>query len=167
MKKQIIILAMILAPLTLCAQQKFGHVNSQLIIPSMPEYTQAQTDMQKLEQQYTEDLKRLEDEFTKKSEEYNAQAETLPQNIKERREKELQELYQRMQQYYQESQTNLQQAQQEKFATINEKLLKVIKEVGTEGNFLYIFDLGSGIPFINETMSIDVTEQVKTKLGIK
>lgn len=167
MKKQILILAMILAPLTLCAQQKFGHVNSQLIIPTMPEYTTAQNEMQDLQKQYEDDLKRLEDEFSKKNEEYSSQSEGLPQNIKERREKELQDLYQRMQQYYQESQQNLQQAQQEKFNKINEKLLQAIKEVGTEGNFLYIFDLGSGIPFINETMSVDVTDQVKAKLGIK
>ena len=89
MKRQIIILALILAPLTVFGQQKFGHVNSSLIVPSMPEFTQAQTDLQNLQKQYEDDLKRLEDEFTKKSEEYNAQAESLPQNIKERREKEL------------------------------------------------------------------------------
>lgn len=166
MKKHLIMLALVLAPLTISAQ-KFGHVNTQVIIPSMPEYTQAQAELQNLEKQYTDDLKRLEDEFTKKNEEYTSQQETLPQNIKERREKELQDLYTRMQQYYQESGQNLDQARQEKLQAINEKLLKAIKEVGTEGGYLYIFDLGSGIPFINETMSTDVTEQVKAKLGIK
>ena len=167
MKRQIIILALILAPLTVFGQQKFGHVNSSLIVPSMPEFTQAQTDLQNLSKQYEDDLKRLEDEFTKKSEEYNAQAESLPQNIKERREKELQDLYQRMQQYYQESQQNLQQANNEKMQAINEKVTTAIKAVGTENNFVYIFDMSSGIPFINEAISVDVTEQVKAKLGIK
>lgn len=167
MKKHLFILALLLAPLTVFAQQKFGHINSADIIQLMPEYTQAQTDLQNLEKQYTDDLKRLEDEFTKKQEEYTAQAEGLPQNIKERREKELQDLYTRMQQYYQESGQNLEQARQEKMAAINEKLLKVIKEVGTEGNYIYIFDIASGIPFINETISVDVTAVVKTKLGIK
>lgn len=167
MKKQLIILALMLAPLTVIAQQKFGHVNSATIIQAMPEYTQAQTDLQNLEKQYTDDLKRLEDEFTKKNEEYTAQQESLPQNIKERREKELQDLYTRMQQYYQESGQNLEQARQEKMTAITEKISKAIKEVGSEGNFLYIFDITSGIPFINETVSIDVTDQVKTKLGIK
>ncbi|MBO7466481.1 MAG: OmpH family outer membrane protein [Bacteroidaceae bacterium] len=166
MKRQIITLALILAPIAMFGQ-KFGHVNSQLIVPSMPEWTQAQTEMQNLEKQLTDDLKRLEDEFTKKSEEYNSQAESLPQNIKERREKELQDLYQRMQQYYQESQQQLMQADQEKKAAINEKVTAAIKAIGSEGNFVYIFDLSSGIPFINETISIDVTDQVKAKLGIK
>jgi len=166
MKKHLIILALMLAPLTMSAQ-KFGHVNSQTIVQAMPEWKQAQTDIQNLQKQYEDDLKRLEDEFTKKSEEYNTQKATLPQNIQERREKELQDLYTRMQQYYQESQQNLQQASMEKQQAVNEKILKAIKEVGTEGGYLYIFDVSSGIPFINETLSTDVTEQVKTKLGIK
>ena len=88
MKKQIIILALMLAPLTTFAQ-KFGHVNSESIIQVLPEWAQAQTELQNLSKQYEDDLKRLEDEFTKKNEEYNAQQATLPDNIKERREKEL------------------------------------------------------------------------------
>lgn len=166
MKKQLIILALMLAPLTVFAQ-KFGHVNSQNIIQVMPEWTQAQTEIQNLQKQYEDDLKRLEDEFTKKNEEYNTQKASLPQNIQERREKELQDLYTRMQQYYQESQQQLQQANQEKLTAINEKVTAAIKAIGSEGNFVYIFDLSSGIPFINETISIDVTDQVKAKLGIK
>lgn len=167
MKKQLIILALMLAPLTVIAQQKFGHVNSATIIQAMPEYTQAQTDLQNLEKQYTDDLKRLEDEFTKKNEEYTAQQESLPQNIKERREKELQDLYTRMQQYYQESQQNLGKANQEKMAAIMDKVLNAIKEVGVEGSYVYIMDSTSGAAFINEAISIDVTDAVKAKLGIK
>lgn len=155
-----------LAPLTVFAQ-KFGHVNSENIIKVMPEWQQAQTDLQNLQKQFEDDLKRLEDEFTKKSEEYNAQQATLPDQIKERREKELQDLYTRMQQYYQESRTKLDQAGMEKQQAINEKILKAIKEIGAEGGYLYIFDVSSGIPFINETISVDVTDQVKAKLGIK
>lgn len=166
MKKQLIILALMLAPLTVFAQ-KFGHVNSQNIIQVMPEWTQAQTEIQNLQKQYEDDLKRLEDEFTKKNEEYNTQKASLPQNIQERREKELQDLYTRMQQYWQESRQNLDQASMEKQQAINEKILKAIKEIGTEGGYLYIFDVSSGIPFINETLSTDVTDLVKAKLGIK
>lgn len=166
MKKQLIILALMLAPLTVFAQ-KFGHVNSQNIIQVMPEWSQAQTEIQNLQKQYEDDLKRLEDEFTKKNEEYTTQKASLPQNIQERREKELQDLYTRMQQYYQESQQNLQQASMEKQQAINEKILKAIKDIGTEGGYLYIFDVSSGIPFINETLSTDVTDLVKAKLGIK
>ena len=72
-----------------------------------------------------------------------------------------------MQQFYQNSQQELAQASQEKMAALTEKESKVIKEVGVAGGYLYIFDIASGIPYISETLSTDVTAQVKAKLGIK
>jgi hypothetical protein len=48
-----------------------------------------------------------------------------------------------------------------------EKITKAIKEVGVAGGYLYIFDTSSGIPYISETLSTDVTGAVKAKLGIQ
>ena len=109
----------------------------------------------------------METELAKKGEAYEKEKATLPVNIQQRREQELQELYGRMQQYYQQSQTELQQASQEKMAMLSEKISKAIKEVGVAGGYLYIFDVASGIPYISETLSTDVTAAVKAKLGIK
>lgn len=166
MNKKLIAILFLMAPLAIFAQ-KFGHLNSADIIQVMPEYTAAQTELQKLEKQYSDELKMMETELSKKSEEYEAQKATLPANIQQRREQELQELYGRMSQYYQQSQQELAQASQEKMATLTEKITKAIKEVGVAGGYLYIFDVASGIPYISETLSTDVTAQVKAKLGIK
>lgn len=166
MNKKLIAILFLMAPLAIFAQ-KFGHLNSADIIQVMPEYTAAQTELQKLEKQYSDELKMMETELSKKSEEYEAQKATLPANIQQRREQELQELYGRMQQYYQTSQQELAQASQEKMAALTEKITKAIKEVGVAGGYLYIFDKASGIPYISETLSTDVTAAVKAKLGIQ
>ena len=50
---------------------------------------------------------------------------------------------------------------------ISEKVGKAINEVGAAGGYVYVMDVTAGIPFINETISTDVTNQVKAKLGIK
>jgi len=39
--------------------------------------------------------------------------------------------------------------------------------VGQDGGYVYIMDMGSGIPYISSTLSKDVTAEVKTKLGLK
>jgi outer membrane protein len=44
---------------------------------------------------------------------------------------------------------------------------KAIKEVGVAGGYVYIMDMTAGVPFISETLTTDVTDQVKGKLGIK
>ena len=166
MNKKLIAMLLLMAPLALFAQ-KFGHLNSADIIQVMPEYTAAQTELQNLEKQYTNELQLMESELAKKSEAYEKEKATLPANIQQRREQELQELYGKMQQYYQTSQQELAQASQEKMAALTEKITKASKEVGVAGGFLYIFDTASGIPYISETLSTDVTAQVKAKLGIK
>ena len=166
MNKKLIAMLFLMAPLALFAQ-KFGHLNSADIIQVMPEYTAAQTELQNLEKQYTNELQLLESQLATKSEAHEKEKATLPANIAQRHEQELQELYGKMQQYYQTSQQELAQASQEKMAALTEKITKAIKEVGVAGGFLYIFDTASGIPYISETLSTDVTAQVKAKLGIK
>lgn len=165
--KKLIVAALLALPMSLFAQQKFAHVNSATIIQAMPEYTAAQTELQALSKTYEDELKRMEDELKTKSDDYEKNQATLPEAVKQRRQTEMQDLYQRYQQYGQTSQQELQKAQQTKLSAITEKVSNAIKEVGTAGGYVYIMDLSSGIPFINEALSVDVTNQVKSKLGIK
>lgn len=164
--KKILMMALLLAPLSLFAQ-KFGHFNSAEIVQAMPEYATAQKEIQNLQQQYENELKRMQDELGKKGEEYNQQRDSLPENVRQRREQELDELYKRIQQSYQDNQQSLQKASAEKMQAINNKLTNAIKEIGTSGGYVYIMDTTAGIPYISTTLSTDVTSQIKTKLGLK
>ena len=148
------------------AQGKFGHVNSQEIIQAMPEFAKARTDIENLTKQYEADLKSMYEELQKKGEAYEKEQATLPQNIKERREKELAEMQQKIQQSYQDNQQALAKEQQDKMQAITTKVLDAIKAVGLAGNYVYIMDMGSGIPYISTTLSTDVTAEVKKKLGL-
>jgi outer membrane protein len=167
MKKFILCALCALCGLTASAQAKFGHVNTQEIIQSMPEFTAAQTEIQKLAEQYEADLKSMQDELQKKADAFEKEQATLPENIKTRRNQELNDLYQRIQQTYQDNQQAMQKAQQEKMQAITTKVLDAIKAVGQEGNYVYIMEMGAGIPYISTTLSTDVTAQVKAKLGLK
>ena len=165
--KKLFLALMMLLPMAAMAQAKFGHVNTQEIIQLMPEFTTARNEIEALTKQYEADLKLMQDELQKKGEAFEKEQATLPDNIKQRRQQELQDMYQKIQQSYQDNQQALQQAQQEKMQAITTKMLDAIKAVGTEGGYVYIMEMGSGIPFINTTLSTDVTAQVKAKLGLK
>lgn len=164
--KKFIIAALLVLPMSVFAQ-KFAHVNSTDIVQAMPEYTTAQTELQNLAKQYEDELKRMQEELQTKAEDYQKNQATLPDAVKQRREQELQELNTRLEQYYQTSQQQLQQAQAQKMQTIQQKIVAVIKELGVAGGYVYVMDTSSGIPFISETLSTDITSQVKAKLGIK
>ena len=163
--KKLLFMMLMLAPMAAMAQ-KFGHVNSQEIIQAMPEFTKARTDIEALTKQYETDLKSMQDELQKKAEAFEKEEATLPDNIKQRRQQELQEMYQKIQQSYQDNQQALAKEQQEKMQAITAKVLEAIKQVGSAGNYVYIMDVNSGIPYISTTLSTDVTAEVKTKLGL-
>ena len=75
--------------------------------------------------------------------------------------------YQKIQQSFQDNQQALAKAQQEKMQAITTKVLDAIKTVGQSGGYVYIMEMGAGIPYISTTLSTDVTAQVKTQLGLK
>ena len=164
--KKLLFMILMLTPIAVMAQ-KFGHVNTQDIIQAMPEYTKAKNEIDALQKQYEADLKSMQDELQKKPQDYEANEKTLPDNIKQRRQQELQEMYQKIQQSYQDNQQALAKASQEKMSAITAKVVDAIKQVGDAGGYVYIMELNGGIPYISNTLSTDVTAQVKTKLGLK
>jgi outer membrane protein len=149
------------------AQAKFGHVNTQEIFQLMPEVKVARAEIDTLTMKYENDLKQMQDELQKKGEAFEKEQATLPDNIKQRRQQELQDMYQKIQQSYQDNQQALQKEQQDKMQAITAKILEAIKKVGEEGEYVYIMETSGGIPFINPKFSIDVTAQVKAKLGLR
>jgi outer membrane protein len=166
MLKKIALLLMLILPMSVFAQ-KFGHIKTQEILTAMPEYTKAQTDIQTMQKQYDDEMKRLSEEIQKKFAAYQQEQANLPKNIQERRQKELQELNERGMQMQQDAQQQLQQSWMEMLEPIAKKIDDAIKAVGQEGGYVYIFDLNATqIPFVNETLSTDVTSAVKAKLGL-
>ena len=90
MKKTIIIALMAFMPFVAFAQ-KFGHVNTDDIIPMMSEYKTAQAKLETLQKQYGEEWEYMQNEYQKKISDYESQRETLPENIRARREQEIME----------------------------------------------------------------------------
>ena len=167
MLKKIALILLLIVPMSVCAQ-KFGHITTQEILTAMPDYVKAQTDIQTMQKQYEDEMKRAQEEFNKKFTAYQEEQANLPKNIQERRQKELQELSQKGMQMQQDAQQELERSWMSMLEPIAKKIDDAIKAVGQEGGYVYIFDLNATqIPFVNETLSTDVTGAVKTKLGIQ
>ena len=171
MLKNIALVMLLARPMGVFAQNlKFGHINAQEIITVMPEFTQAQTELQTLEKQLSDELQRSSEEFSKKYQEFQqAMAkDSLPANIAERRQNELQDMSQKIDQFRQKAMQDMEKAQSDKMAPIYKKLDDAIKAVGAAEGVIYIFDLArTAIPYINEAQSINLTSKVKAQLGIK
>ena len=80
-------------------------------------------------------------------------------------EQSLQEMYQKIQQAYADNQQKMQKSSQEKMMPISTKIQNAIKAVGKAGGYVYIMDVSAGIPYISETLSKDVSADVKAELN--
>lgn len=167
MFKKILILVLMLAPISAFAQ-KFAHYNTEEIAKVYPAYLTAQTELEALGKQYEEDLQEMQKELQTKFEKYQAEVnESTPANMRQRREQELNDLQQRIQQAYQDNQQAYQAEAAKKMQPIMQKLQEAVNAVLKEGGYVYGLDKATinGIA-INESLSTDVTAEIKKKLGI-
>ena len=155
---------MLCAPLTVFAQ-KFGHVDAQAVMQSLPEFIKARGEIEALSKQYENDMKAMQDEIQRKSDEYDKSKSTMNATQQQEVETNLQQMIQKFQQAYQDNQQALQKAQQEKMQPIMNKIMTAIKNVGKDGGYVYIMDITAGIPYISETLSKDVSAEVKAELN--
>ena len=162
--KKILIMLMLLAPMATFAQ-KFGHVDAQSIMQSMPEFIKARGDLEALSKQYENDLKAMQDEIQRKADEYEKTKSTMNATKQQETETNLNQLMQKYQQAYQDNQQELAKQQQEKMAPIMNKINTAIKNVGKNGGYVYIMDVSAGIPYISDTLSKDVTADVKAEVN--
>lgn len=164
-KKVILVLAMAVALPVAMSAQKFGIVDAQTVLTSLPDFTKMQEQITEASKKYEDEFKNLSAELDRKISEYQALPEDSPKQIRERRESELQELDQKIQQFRNTASQDLQRQQQTLMAPIEQKLIEAIKAVGQEGGFTLIFQDGQALYQGKDV--IDVTADVKAKLGIK
>lgn len=147
---------------------KFGHINTDELIRSMPEYDSAMAKLQKTQKELTNALELMQVEFNNKYESYNKEVKNLTDLVRQTKEQELADMNQRIQEFQTNAQTRLQEEQTALTQPIFTKVDKAIKDVGKENSFIYIFDIARGqVVYFDETKSTNITQLVKTKLGIK
>ena len=168
MIKKFLLAICVAIPAMISAQTaKFGTVDVEAIIPNMPEYTQANTQLQEATTKYESEYKTLQDEMNKKMAEFQQLSNdpNTPQSIKDRRVQEIQEMDERAKQFLATARQDLDRQNAQLMQPIQEKMVNAIKQVGAENGFTMIFPIGAAV--YESTDVIDVTPLVKAKLGIQ
>ena len=163
--KKLFLLVMLCAPMTLMAQ-KFGHLDSQALIQSLPEAIKVQSELEAQGKIYENALKEMQDELQKKADDYDKQKSTMNDTKKAETENQLQEMYTKIQQTAQHNQQAFNKMQQEKLGPILQKVRNAIETVAKNGGYVYVMEKAAGQPlYINETLSKDITAEVKAQLS--
>ena len=132
--KKIILMLMLCAPMTMFAQ-KFGKVNTQTIMNTLPDVAKANGELEALRKQKENEMKGMQDELTRKGEEYEKTKSTMNATKQKETEAELQTLYQKIQQAYQDAQKEISEKSNELMEPIITKVRNAINAVGKAGGY--------------------------------
>ena len=164
MKHFILIALASVVGLTEAVAQKFGHLDAQEVLLSLPERAEAQASIEAAAGEYETEVARMQSELETKFADYQAKASTWPDAIRQQKERELQQLDAGLQEFGVTIQNDLAQMEQQLLSPMIERVRKAIEAVGKEQGYTYIFDTSTGVTLYNG--GDDVTDLVKTKLGM-
>ncbi len=158
------------------AQQKFGHLNSDELYATMPEAKSAQTVLENLQKERQTEIEKMINEYQNQYKSAQEKERTLSEANKEVVLKEienarvsLENLGKRIEDAKTKATKDINDKQTELFPKVNQKLMTAINAVAKEKGLAYVFDISVSQGFNNLIYfdgGEDITEAVKTKLGI-
>ena len=158
---------------TVASAQKFGRVDLAAIVPNMPEFKEAQTNLEAYGLDLQNQLEQIQVEFNQKYAEYEKNRATSTDTIRQMKESELQQLQQRFQEFQQIAQQDIQQKEAELMEPIYNKANEAVKAVAEAGGYMAIFSTAgdmatsAGLAYFDPAALTDITAEVKKGLGIE
>jgi outer membrane protein len=147
---------------------KFGHINSDELVKSMPEFDTATAKLEKFRKELVNTIEIMSVELNNKNDAYTKESKNLTEIVKQTKEQEIIDLNKRLQDFQTNAQQQFQDKQIELFQPITAKVDKAIKDVGKENGFIYVFDTAKGdLLYFDETKSTNLMSLTKAKLGLK
>lgn len=157
-----IIALMLMAP-TMMFAQKFGHVNTQEVMQSMPELAKVNGELEALSKQKENDMKAMQEELQRKADLYDKQASTMNATKKQETGLNCSRSTRKCSRLIKTHSRKFRKPQQEKMNPIIEKVRKAINAVGQNGSYTMIFEDGAAI--YTGDQCTDLTGAVKSELN--
>lgn len=168
MLKKILLVAALIFPMLASAQTlKIGLVDTSDILAKMPDTAAAQKLLEEVSKKYDEEYAKLGEEMKRMYDELqNMKEDELPA-IRERKTREFTDYQQKIQMFEQNAMSDMQKQQQDLMAPIMQKIRNAIESVGKEGQYSLIQDKNPQLTIYFAEPVVDITPDVKAKLGIK
>ena len=167
--KRIIPVILVALPVALWAQTgNFGYMDFNGTLKLMPEYKEAQENLQKIQSDFKEEIERSKREFERQYVEFMLEQNQLAPSIVAKRQKELQVLMDTYSDFRDNVQSELESKREELLVPIKEKLIKAVNSAGKSLNLDYVIDTGTKTYlYIDPERGVDISNRVYRLLGLK
>ncbi len=148
--------------------QRMAYVDTKYILENIPEYQEAQKELDQLAIEWQKQLEKKYEEIDKMYKNYQAEQILLTEDMKRKREEEIIEKEKEAKEFQKQKfgvNGELFKKRQELIKPIQDKVYKAIKDVATAGGYDFIFDKATGPVMIYAKAKYNKSDDVLKKLG--
>ena len=167
-KHLFISIAIILLTVPVLSAQKFGHLNSRMLLMEMPEIKNADSEIEAYQKTLLAKGETMVKAFEAKYNDYVALADAGSLSSLEMQKKEADQGTEqnKIREYEVEMQNLLGQKREELYKPLLDKVKLIIEKIGKDNGYTMIFDTSVAGAIVHAEDSDDIIELVKSELGI-
>jgi len=150
--------------------QKIGYVNTEEILAKIPEYQEAQEDIENISQQWQQELETMYQEIEQMYEAYTAQEVLLPEDVRKERQEEIFDAEREAKEYREKKfgyNGELFTLQDAKIKPLQERVFRAVKTVAERRKINMIFDKAGEVTWLYTDANYDLGPDVLEELGIE
>lgn len=168
MKKFLLTFVALVFASAMIQAQKFAYVDTKYILDNIPEYSEAQAQLEELSAQWQKEIESKFDEVEKMYQNYQVQSVLLPEEMKAKKEQEIVDAEKEaktMQRDYFGKDGELFKKRQELVKPIQEKIYNAIQQIAEDNNFSVVFDKAGSLTMMYANPKYDISDDVLDQLG--
>lgn len=139
-----------------------------LILEAMPQYTEAQDELDKMSKKWQQNIEAKYAEIEKLYQAYKAEQILLTEDLKQKREKEIAEMEKEVREYQKQKfgvNGELFKSRQKLIKPLQDKIYDALKDMADRNNYAVVFDLASSSNVLYSNSRYDKTDMIIKKLG--
>lgn len=169
MKKLLVFVVLVLLLSSVSYAQKFGYVDTQFILSQMPEYKQAQAELNQLSQNWQKEIEEMNNEVQKLKDTYKAEEILLTDEMKAERQAIIAEKEKAAKEYQKKIfgyEGLLFLKRQELVKPVQDKVFESVEKVSKKYRLQFMFDKAGAMVMIYTDPKHDYTDYVLEGLGL-
>ena len=170
MKKTLAVLALLLTFSVVSVAQKFGYVDPKYILSHVPEYQEAQKQINSLSNQWQKEIEAKYETIEKLEKAFQAEKILLTEDMRKKREEEIEEKRKEAKELQKTKfgvDGELFQKREELIKPIQDAIYTAIQEVASQSALMVVFDKANHSNILYSNPKHDISDKVLKKMGLK
>lgn len=168
MKRLIFALIALMAITFTTQAQKFAYVDSDYILQNIPEYNDAQAQLDELSAQFQQEVEAKFTAIDKLYKDYQAESVLLPEEMKKKREEAIVKAEKDAKELQKKrfgKDGDLFKKRQELVKPIQDKIFNAIEQVSQAKNYALVFDKAGGVSMMYADPKYDISDDILEEMG--